>query len=173
MMRWEREYRWAEGTGAAKVYEQERPLAEVLAPMLTTPDMWNGFADAYLAELDRIATAEAPPPKKGRKTSRNVPDWQDSPYSERNRGRTSRTGNLAYWNSMLLEHLDEDQARRLAEHAAFYSPYADFFKAQAARRRGDLGEARTLIAKCLKQLPGKTEFKDFAEEVDADAPDLS
>jgi len=173
LMQWEREYGWAEGTGAAKVYEQERPLAEVLAPMLTTPDMWNGFADAYLAELDRIAAAEAPPPKKGRKTSRNVPDWQDSPYSERNRGRTSRTGNLAYWNSLLLEHLDEDQARRLAEHAAFYGPDADFLKAQAARRRGDLGEARTLIAKCLKQLPGKTEFKDFAEEVGADAPDLS
>ncbi len=116
---------------------------------------------------------EAPPPKKGRKTSRNVPGWQDPPYPERNRGRTSRTGNLACWNSLLLEHLDEDRARRLAEHAAFYGPDADFLKAQAARRRGDLGEARTLIAKCLKQPPGKTEFKDVAEEVGADAPDLS
>jgi hypothetical protein len=173
LMRWEREYGWSEGTGACKVREQERPLAEVLAPMLTTPEMWVGFADAYLAELDRIVAAEAPPPEKGRKISRNVPDWQDSPYSERNRGRTSRAGNLACWNSLLLGHLDEDQARRLAEHAAFYGPDADFLKAQAARRRGDLGEARTLIAKCLKQLPGKTEFKDFAEEVGADVPDPS
>jgi hypothetical protein len=32
----------------------------VLAPMLTTPDMWTGFADAYLTELDRIANAERP-----------------------------------------------------------------------------------------------------------------
>lgn len=33
LMRWKREYGWAHGMGAAKVYEAERPLAEVLAPM--------------------------------------------------------------------------------------------------------------------------------------------
>jgi hypothetical protein len=36
-----------------EVAEREIALADVLAPMLATPDMWTGFADAYLAELWR------------------------------------------------------------------------------------------------------------------------
>ena len=43
-----------------KVAEREIAPARVLAAMLTTPDMWTGFANAYLAELDRIASAERP-----------------------------------------------------------------------------------------------------------------
>ncbi len=53
----------------------------------------------------------------------------------------------------------------------FAGPEADFLKAQAARLRGDLDEARTLIAECLKHLPGSTEFAAFAEEVGAEVPD--
>lgn len=167
LVRWEREYGWSEGLGAGKVREQERPLAEVLAPILETPDMWRGFADAYLAELDRIAAAEAPPPgKKSRKIRR---DWADS-FLDRDYTKRRRTGNLARWNSLLLEHLDTDRAQRLAGHTVFSGPEADFLKAQAARLRGDLGEARTLIAECLSQLPGSTEFAAFAEEAGAEVP---
>ena len=60
LIQWESAYGWSHGTGAGKVAEPEIALAEVLAPMLTTPDRWTGFADAYLAELDRIAAAERP-----------------------------------------------------------------------------------------------------------------
>jgi hypothetical protein len=49
-------------------------------------------------------------------------------------------------------------------------PDADFLKAQAARLRGDLDEARTLITECLKHLPGSAEFAAFAEEVGAEVP---
>lgn len=167
LVRWEREYGWSEGLGAGKVREQERPLAEVLAPILETPDMWRGCADAYLAELDRIAAAEAPPPgKKNRKIRR---DWADS-FLDRDYTKRRRTDNLASWNSLLLEHLDNDRAQRLAGHTVFTGPEADFLKAQAARLRGDLDEARTLIAECLKHLPGSTEFAAFAEEVGAEVP---
>jgi len=62
--------------GAAKVYEAERPLVEVLAPMLTTQEMWNAVADAYLAELDRIAAADAPSAVK--KNTRAWRDWERS-----------------------------------------------------------------------------------------------
>jgi hypothetical protein len=170
LMRWEREHGWAEGTGACKVREQERPLAEVLVPMLTTPDMWVGFADAYLAELDRIAAADAPPAVK--KNTRAWRDWAGSSW-RRDQAKRDRAGRFARWNLLLIEHLDEERARRLAEHAAFGGPEADFLKAQAARRRGDLEEARALITECLKQRRWDTEFKGFAEEVGADVPDLS
>jgi len=83
---------------------------------------------------------------------------------------SQRTGNLARWNSLLFEHLDTGRAQRLAGHAAFSGPDADFLKAQAARLRGDVDEARTLITECLKHLPGSTEFAAFAEEVGAEVP---
>ena len=164
LIRWERGYGWAHGTGAAKVYEAERPLAEVLAPMLTTPEMWHAFADAYLAELDRIAAADAAPAVK--KNTRAWRDWERSSWS-RDSARRERTRRFARWNSVLLEHLDEERARRLAGHPAFGGPEADFLKAQTARQRGDLDEARALIAECLKQHGWNSEFKYFAEEVGA------
>jgi len=74
----------------------------------STPDMWHGFVDAYLAELDRIATAETPPPgKKNRKIRR---DRTDS-FSDRDYTKRGRTGNLARSNSLLLEYLDAPAAR--------------------------------------------------------------
>ena len=40
--------------------------------------------------------------------------------------------------------------------------------ARAARRRGDIDAARTLIGTCLDRLPGRQEFAEFAAEVGAD-----
>ena len=127
LMRWEREYGWAHGTGAAKVYEAERPLAEVLAPMLTTPEMWNAFADAYLAALDQLPTADQPPAVR-----KNTRAWRDWEYVslQRVREKEWRASRLARWNSLLIEHLDEERARQVAEHPAFGGPDADFLKAR-------------------------------------------
>lgn len=161
-MRWERKHGWSYGTGAGKVREAERPLGEVLASMLSTPEMWDAFADAYLAELDRIAAAYAPPAVK--KNTRAWRDWEHSAW-HRQQARSEQAGRFASWNAALLEHLDTERARRLACHAAFGGAEADFLKAQAARRRGDLDEARALIAKCLKQRGWNGEFTSFAEEV--------
>ena len=64
LIRWESEYGWTRGDG--KVAEHETLLAEVLAPLLTTPQMWRDFAVAYLSALDAVArdeaTAKASPP---------------------------------------------------------------------------------------------------------------
>ena len=162
LIRWESAYGWSNGTGAGKVAEREMALADVLAPMLATPDMWTGFADAYLAELDRIAAAERP--LTGRRAARAMssasPAWKKS----------ERTRNLARWNELLSGHLDAERAERLANHPAFEGPDADFMRARAARRRGDIAAARTLIGTCLERLPGTQEFADFAEEVGADLP---
>ena len=81
-----------------------------------------------------------------------------------------RTRNLARWNELLSGHLDAERAERLANHPAFEGPDADFMRARAARRRGDIDAARTLIGTCLERLPGRQEFADFAEEVGADLP---
>jgi hypothetical protein len=43
-------------------------------------------------------------------------------------------------------------------------------QARAARRRGDIDAARTLIGTCLERLPGRQEFAEFAEEVGAALP---
>jgi hypothetical protein len=166
LISWEREWGWSDGDG--KVLEQEEPLADVLAPMLSTPEMWAGFADAYLAELDRVAAAEAPPPEtKGKKAGRSR---VYSSLPESNYERTRRTSDLSYWNSLLLEEVDEQRAGRVAGHAAFEGTDAEFLRAQAAKLRGDLDEARLLIAKCMESRLGSMEYAEFAEEVGAELP---
>lgn len=147
---------------AGKVIEREIALAHVLAPMLTTPDMWTGFADAYLAGLDRIAAAERPLPgrRAPRAMSSSSPEWK----------RGERTRNLARWNELLTGRIDEERAERLADHPAFEGPDADFMRARVARRRGDIGAARTVIGTCLDRLPGSQQFAEFAQEVGADLP---
>ena len=84
--------------------------------------------------------------------------------------RGERTGNLARWNELLSGHIDAERAERLAGHPAFEGPDAGFLRARAARRRGDIGAARTLIMMCLERLPGSQQFAEFAEEVGADLP---
>lgn len=162
LIRWESAYGWSNGTGAGQVAEREIALADMLEPMLTTPHMWTGFADAYLAELDRIAPAG--PPLTGRRAARAMSssgrDWE----------RSERTQNLARWNQLLSGHVDAERAERLANHPAFEGPDADFLRARAARRRGDIDAARTLIETCLERLPGSQQFAEFAEEVGAVLP---
>jgi hypothetical protein len=162
LIRWESAFGWSSGTGAGTVAGREIALADVLEPMLTTPDMWTEMADKYLAELDRIASAERPlrGPRPGRAVSSWSPEWK----------RSERTRDLARWNELLSGHIDGERADRLANHPAFEGPEADFMRALAARRRGDIGTARTLIGTCLERLPGKQEFADFAVEVGADLP---
>jgi hypothetical protein len=144
------------------VAEREIPLADVLAPMLETPDMWIGFADAYLAELDRISAAGRPLAgrRAGRAMSASSPEWE----------RSERTRNLARWNELLSGHVDAERSERLANHPAFEGPDADFLRARAARRRGNIGAARKLIETCLETLPGRQEFAEFAAEIGADLP---
>jgi hypothetical protein len=129
LMRWKREYGWAHGMGAAKVYEAERPLAEVLAPMLTTQEMCNAVADAYLAELDRIAAADAPPAVK--KNTRAGPGGTGNarPRAGTPPSGTGRAGSLAGIRRCLSVSTGE-RARRLAGHASFGGPEADFLKAR-------------------------------------------
>jgi hypothetical protein len=162
LIRWESAYGWSNGTGAGRVAEREIALADVLEPMLTTPDMWTGFADAYLAELDRIAPAG--PPLIARRAARAMSS------SGREWERSERTRNLARWNELLSGHIDGERAERLANHPAFEGPDADFLRARAARRRGDIDAARTLIGTCLETLPGSQQFAEFAEEVGAPLP---
>jgi hypothetical protein len=165
-MRWERTYGWANGTGAAKVRQAERPLGEVLASMLTTPELWTGFADAYLAALDQLTVGDEPPAVK------NTRAWRDWEYASRRReqDKESRARRFARWNSVLIEHLDDDRARRLAEHLAFSGAEADLLKARAACQRGDLDEARVLIAEGLKRYRWNDVFADIAEEIGVEPP---
>ena len=54
LIRWESGYGWTR-RGDGKVAENETRLAEVLEPLRTTPDMWRGFAFAYVSALDAVA----------------------------------------------------------------------------------------------------------------------
>ncbi len=121
LIRWESEYGWTRGDG--KVAEHETLLAEVLAPLLTTPQMWRDFAVAYLSALDAVARDEAA--AKGKPSVRGSWGWSDGDYK-----RKSRAGDLAAWHGMLVEHLagtdDAGLLDRLVSHRALAGPEVTF-----------------------------------------------
>lgn len=65
LIRWESRYGWTR-SGYGKTSEKETSLAQVLASMLRTPDMWTGFAERYLAALDQLASTERRSPASRR-----------------------------------------------------------------------------------------------------------
>jgi hypothetical protein len=51
LLRWESQYGWTR-RGEGRVAAREVPLAQVLAELLVTPDLWNEVAVKYVAALD-------------------------------------------------------------------------------------------------------------------------
>jgi hypothetical protein len=156
LIRWESRYgRTRFGDG--KVREREVSLAKVLKTMLTTPDEWIAFGDAYLDALN----PHAPLPAKSR-------SWNAS-YSIKR-----RTDDLAEWHGMLLDRLRGagagDRPDRLVNHGALGGPQLTFLRARLAQIRGDRDAAHGLTTECLEELPGSVEFLDFAAEVGAELP---
>jgi hypothetical protein len=164
LVRWESEYGWSRGDG--KVAEHETTLAEVLDPLLASPHAWRDFAASYLSVLDAVVREESASSRRGVWDSWGA---RDSEFRRR-----ERASELAAWHGMLVEHLagTEDAALldRLVGHRALAGPEVTFLRAQIARLADDQGAARRLIADCLEELPGSTEFLDFAAAVGADLP---
>ncbi len=159
LIRWESRYGWTR-SGWGRVSEKESSLASVLAQMLPVPDAWVGFADRYLDALDRLARAAPAARSRVR---------QSLGYD-----RDRRTAALAEWHGLLLDRLigseAEDRLDRLARHPALGGPELAFLQAQLAYRRGDVGNARSLVHASLQQLPGHQGFLDFATEIGAPLP---
>ncbi len=159
LVRWESEFGWTR-TGFGRVRERETSLTIVLERLLSVPDHWVAFADHYLEALDALADPHSATSRSRRHSS--------------DRGREERTRNLAEWHLTLLDQLfdgdAEDRLDRLAAHLSLGGPDLVYFRAQLARRRGDLHAARRLIAEALDQLPGHRNFLAFAIEIGAPLP---
>ncbi|RIK14390.1 MAG: hypothetical protein DCC50_11430 [Acidobacteria bacterium] len=148
LVRWEQPHGWTR-VGSGWVAKRETTLAGVLAGLLTVPDLWERAAHRYLEALDRTATRAG---------------------GRQGRSRRDLAADLAGWNTLLVERLTgpehEDLLVRASTHAAFSGPELAFFQAQVARQRGDLPEARALVRKSLRSLPGHPLFRDFAKALD-------
>ena len=159
LIRWESRYGWTR-TGFGAISETETSLANVLASMLQTPNMWVGFADHYLSALDLVARNNTAKPKR------------DRPDAEWDRDR--RTKALSEWHDMLFGKLVgygvEDRLDRLTRHAALGGPELTFLQARLAHHRGDVDGARHLVHQSLEKLPGHQVFLDFAVEIGAPLP---
>jgi hypothetical protein len=59
---------------------------------------------------------------------------------------------------------------RLVAGSALAGPELIFLRARIAERRGDVSQAATLVAKCLKEMPGRQAYLDFAVKVGAELP---
>jgi hypothetical protein len=159
LIRWESRYGWTR-TGFGPISQRETTLAEVLAPMLLTPELWIAFADRYLDALELVARQDAAKP---------AGSWPTPGF-----GRESRTEALGEWHHALLARLvaysASDRLDRLTTHRALGGPELHFLQARLAHDRGDLESARRLIHRCLEGLPGHNAFLDFAVEIGAPLP---
>jgi hypothetical protein len=137
----------------------------VLARLLTTPDMWQTFAEAYLAALDAAGRTA---PKRSRIMYGSF-DFDESRYR-----RQERAKNLAAWHELLLDHFgagpEDGLLDRLATSPGLAGPELTFLRARIAERRGERIQAAALVSQCLKDLPGHPAYLGFAVEVGAELP---
>lgn len=159
LIRWESRYGWTR-TGYGPTSEKETSLAEVVAGILLTPDMWVGFADHYLGALDQVARDSTAKQNRGRAGA------------ERDQDR--RTAALSEWHDMLFGKMVgygvEDRLDRLVHHAALGGPELTFLQARLAHQRGDVDGARRLVHQSLEKLPGHEGFLAFALEIGGPLP---
>jgi hypothetical protein len=96
-------------------------------------------------------------------------------FDETSYRRKERADDLAAWHEMLLDRFagtpEDELLDRLVASPAFAGPELIFLRARMAERRGDVSQAATLVARCLKELPGHQAYLDFAVEVGAQLPD--
>jgi hypothetical protein len=164
LIRWEADYGWTR-RGYGQVAEKETSLAVPLARLLTTPDMWRTFAESYLKALEAAGRADPRRPRSVYGT-----------FDETSYRRKERAGDLAAWHEMLLDRFagtpEDELLDRLVASSALAGPELIFLCARVAERRGDVSEAATLVTKCLKEMPGRQAYLDFAVEVGAELPSL-
>lgn len=162
LIRWESDYGWTR-RGYGQVAEKETALAVPLARLLATPDMWRMFAESYLEVLDAAGRAD---PQRPRTVYGSFDQTQ---YHRR-----ERTDDLAVWHEMLLERFtgtpEDDLLDRLVASPALAGPGLAFLRAKIAAHRGDVARAAVLVTEALKELPGRTDYQDFASEVGAQLP---
>ena len=162
LIRWEADYGWTR-RGYGQVAEKETPLAVPLARLLKTPDRWRTFAGSYLEALEVAGRAD---PKRPRTVY--------GTFDETSYRRKERADDLAAWHEMLLDRFagtpEDELLDRLVASPAFAGTEPIFLRARIAERRGDVSQAATLVTKCLKEMPGRQAYLDFAVEVGAELP---
>jgi hypothetical protein len=65
---------------------------------------------------------------------------------------------------------EDELLDRLIASPALAAPELTFLRARIVARRGDVAQAATLAAECLKALPGHQGYLEFAVEVGAELP---
>src|SRR5712691_8332517 len=162
LIRWEAEYGWTR-RGDGQVAQKETLLAVPLARLLATPDMWRTFAESYLEALEVAGRADPERPRTVYGT------FDGTSYR-----RKERADDLAAWHEMLLDRFagtpEDELLDRLVASPALAGPELIFLRARIAQRRGDVSQAATLVTKCLKELPGRQAYLDFAMEICAELP---
>jgi hypothetical protein len=164
LIRWEADYGWTR-RGYGQVSEKETSLGVLLARLLTTPDMWRTFAEAYLAALDAAGRTA---PKRSRIMYGSF-DFDESRYR-----RQERAKDLAVWHELVLDHFgagpEDGLLDRLAASPGLAGPELTFLRARIAERRGERIQAAALVTQSLKELPGHPAYLNFAVEVGAELP---
>jgi hypothetical protein len=65
---------------------------------------------------------------------------------------------------------EDELLDRLTASPALAGPELSFLRAQIARHRGDVPQAAALVTDCLKELPGRQAYQNFAVEIEVELP---
>src|ERR1700761_2510928 len=164
LIRWESEFGWTR-RGYGQVPERETALSDVLARLLTTPDTWRTFTQAYLVALDAAGRADPGRPRT---------IYTSSGFDGTSYRRQQRAKDLTAWHGLLLDHFaggpEDELIDQLAASRGLAGPELTFLRALIAERRGQRAQAATLVAECLKELPGHPAYLNLAVEVGAELP---
>jgi hypothetical protein len=164
LIRWESRFGWTR-SGWGELSGKETALADVLARMLRTTDMWVTFTDRYLDALDEAVLRDEASPKR----TFGMSGWDDRKWKTRRRAEA-----LSRWHLALLDRLDDaetqDRLDRLVRHPALTGPELTLMRGRLAQRHGDVTGARDLVREVLVELPGHDGALDFAAQVGASLP---
>jgi hypothetical protein len=95
-------------------------------------------------------------------------------FDETSYRRKERANDLTTWHEMLLDRFagspEDELLDRLVASPALAGPELIFLRARIAERRDDVSQAAMLVTRCLKEMPGRQAYLDFAVEVGAELP---
>jgi hypothetical protein len=155
LIRWEAECGWTR-QGYGQVPDKETALGVLLARLLTTPDMWQAFAEAHIEALDAIGRA-APPKSRFLYASF---DFDEGKYQ-----RQERAKNLSVWHELLLDHFgagpDDELLDRLTTSPGLAGPELTFLRAHrgTARSTRPGRRAHDRVPQRAARPPGLPEFR--------------
>lgn len=162
LIRWESPYGWTRW-GQGRIAQKERPLADLLAALLSGHDAWVWVADGWVEAFAGLCRARRDHDQSaGRSAGRSASSYVPATPST-----------FARWHDLLYQRLRgseaEDRLVRLAVTPGDHGWDLWLLRVRLARDAGRLDQARRIVRDGLEEWPGSRELLAIAAELESPA----